>query len=99
MFCFPEKLRSPLLDPGKALSLTDKAFDLAKGMTMKVNNAPIANKRTIKTEYDENNIKRKKEELTGIVKEEALSSGQVFQMYLLNYQTLLNRFLTYSFLD
>lgn len=59
------------------MSLTDKAFDLAKGMTMKVNNAPIANKRSIKTEYDENSIKRKKEELPSTVKEEALSSGQV----------------------
>lgn len=74
--CSLDKLRSSLLDPGKALSLTDKAFDLAKGMTMKVNNVPVANKRTIKTEYDENNIKRKKEDLP-IVKEEALSMGQV----------------------
>jgi hypothetical protein len=45
-------------------------------MTMKVNNVTIANKRPIKTEYDENNIKRKKEDLP-IVKEEALSMGQV----------------------
>lgn len=74
---FLDKLRSSLLDPGKALSLTDKAFDLAKGMTMKTNNIPITNKRSIKTEYDENNIKRKKEDLP-IIKEEALSMGQVF---------------------
>jgi hypothetical protein len=65
------------LDPGKALSLTDKAFDLAKGMTMKVNNIPVTTKRSIKTEYDENNIKRKKEDDTTVVKEEALSMGQV----------------------
>lgn len=75
MSCVVEKLRSSLLDPGKALSLTDKAFDLAKGMTMKV--APIANKRSIKAEYEENDVKRKKEDLP-IVKEEALSMGQVF---------------------
>lgn len=78
MYCCLEKLRSSLLDPGKALSLTDKAFDLAKGMTMKVNNALIANKRPIKTEYDEINIKRKKEDDLPIIKEEALSMGQVF---------------------
>lgn len=65
------------MDPGKALSLTDKAFDLAKGMTMKVNNVPLPIKRSIKTEYDENNIKRKKEDDTIVVKEEALSMGQV----------------------
>lgn len=59
------------------MSLTDKAFDLAKGMTMKINNIPFTNKRSIKTEYDENNIKRKKEDLP-IIKEEALSMGQVF---------------------
>lgn len=77
MFYFLDKLRSSLLDPGKALSLTDKAFDLAKGMTMKVNNLPVASKRSIKTEFDENSIKRKKEDLH-VVKEEALSMGQVF---------------------
>lgn len=76
-FILLDKLRSSLLDPGKALSLTDKAFDLAKGMTMKVNNVPVTTKRTIKTEYDENNIKRKKEDDTTVVKEEALSMGQV----------------------
>jgi len=78
VYCCLEKLRSSLLDPGKALSLTDKAFDLAKGMTMKVNNAPVANKRPIKTEYNEINIKRKKEDDLPIIKEEALSMGQVF---------------------
>ncbi|XP_025416653.1 U4/U6 small nuclear ribonucleoprotein Prp3 [Sipha flava] len=82
-----DKLRSSLLDPGKALSLTDKAFDLAKGMTMKVNNVTIANKRPIKTEYDENNIKRKKEDLP-IVKEEALSMGQIKDM-MLNAQKMI----------
>ncbi|XP_050421562.1 U4/U6 small nuclear ribonucleoprotein Prp3 [Adelges cooleyi] len=75
-----DKLRSSILDPGKAASLTDKAFDLAKGMTMKNNNIPITNKRPIKTEYEENNIKRiKKEDLTTI-KEEALSTGQIKDM-------------------
>lgn len=60
------------------MSLTDKAFDLAKGMTMKVSTPPVANKRTIKTEYDEKSIKRKKEENElPIIKEEALSMGQV----------------------
>lgn len=78
-FCFLDKLRSSLLDPGKALSLTDKAFDLAKGMTMKINNVLVTtNKRPIKTEYEENNIKRKKEDDLSIVKDEALSMGQVF---------------------
>lgn len=76
-YLFTDKLRSSLLDPGKALSLTDKAFDLAKGMTMKVNTVPATTKRSIKTEYDENNIKRKKEDDTIVVKEEALSMGQV----------------------
>lgn len=46
-------------------------------MTMKVNNVPATTKRTIKTEYDENNIKRKKEDDTIVIKEEALSMGQV----------------------
>lgn len=78
LICCLEKLRSSLLDPGKALSLTDKAFDLAKGMTMKVNNTPVANKRPIKTEYDENHIKRMKEDDLPLIKEEALSMGQVF---------------------
>lgn len=76
-YLLTDKIRSSLLDPGKALSLTDKAFDLAKGMTMKVNNVPATTKRSIKTEYDENNIKRKKEDDTTVVKEEALSMGQV----------------------
>jgi len=83
-----EKLRSSLLDPGKALSLTDKAFDLAKGMTMKVSSIPVTNKRTIKTEYDENNIKRKKEDDLLIVKEEALSMGQIKDM-MLNAQKMI----------
>lgn len=43
---------------------------------MKTNSIPITNKRSIKTEYDENNIKRKKEDMP-IIKEEALSMGQV----------------------
>lgn len=77
MFNFLDKLRSSLLDPGKALSLTDKAFDLAKGMTMKVSSVQVASKRSIKTEFDENSIKRKKDDLP-TVKEEALSMGQVF---------------------
>ncbi|XP_015364314.1 PREDICTED: U4/U6 small nuclear ribonucleoprotein Prp3 [Diuraphis noxia] len=83
-----EKLRSSLLDPGKALSLTDKAFDLAKGMTMKINNMPVTTKRSIKTEYDENNIKRKKEDDTTVVKEEALSMGQIKDM-MLNAQKMI----------
>jgi len=66
------------LIPSKALSLTDKAFDLAKRMTTKVNiNVPVTTKRNIKTEYDENNIKRKKEDDTIVIKEETLSKGQV----------------------
>lgn len=77
LLCYLDKLRSSLLDPGKALSLTGKAFDLAKGMTMKVSNAPVANKRPIKTEYDESSVKRKKEDELPIIKEEALSMGQV----------------------
>lgn len=78
------------MDPGKALSLTDKAFDLAKGMTMKANDVPVTNKRSIKTEYDESNIKRKKDDLP-IVKEEALSMGQVPIFYFnvhFNYSTI-----------
>lgn len=46
---------------------------------MKINNVLITtNKRPIKTEYEENNIKRKKEDDLSIVKDEALSMGQVF---------------------
>lgn len=86
MFCFLDKLRSSLLDPGKALSLTDKAFDLAKGMTMKVSSVPVASKRSIKTEFDENSIKRKKDDVPTI-KEESLSMGQVIflKLFKLNY--------------
>lgn len=82
------------MDPGKALSLTDKAFDLAKGMTMKVNNIPITTKRSIKTEYDENNIKRKKEDDTTVVKEEALSMGQVpnYFVFFLDYVLIIYYF-------
>jgi len=79
------------------LSLTDKAFDLAKGMTMKVNAIPITNKRSIKTEYDENNIKRKKENLV-IVKDEALSMGQVFRYFILCYIILTIILLIYNHL-
>jgi len=92
-YLLTDKLRSSLLDPGKALSLTDKAFDLAKGMTMKVNNVPATTKRSIKTEYDENDIKRKKEDDTIMVKEEALSMGQV--LFIFFYSDCVN---TYFFL-
>lgn len=48
---------------------------------MKVNNVSITTKRSIKTEYDENNIKRKKEDDTTVIKEEALSMGQVLTYF------------------
>lgn len=67
--------------------MTDKAFDLAKGMTMKVSNVPLTNKRSIITEYDNHDTKRKKEEeIILSIKNEALSMGQVYFSYIISHK-------------